>query len=102
MARYVLGMHPRFDLGKNHFEFKLCPGSLDGAKGVLPLGQNSKMAIDWKCADESVCYEITTGEPVYVHFFEKSHSELPSILEIKNKQTIVLPFKRNTSFTAVN
>lgn len=102
MSRYVLGMHPRFDLGKNHFEFKLCPGSLDGAKGVLPLGQNAKMAIDWKCTDESVCYEITTGEPVYVHFFEKSHSELPSILEIKNEQTIVLPFKRNTFFTAVN
>jgi hypothetical protein len=102
MSRYVLGMHPRFDLGKNHFEFKLCPGSLDGAKGVLPLGQNSKMKIDWKRTDESVCYEITTGEPVYVHFFEKSHSELPSILEIKNEQTIVLPFKRNTFFTAVN
>ena len=37
LSRYVLGLHPRFDLGENHFDFKLIPGSLGRASGTIPL-----------------------------------------------------------------
>ena len=37
LSRYVLGLRPRFDLGKNFFEFCAAPCSLPRAEGRIPV-----------------------------------------------------------------
>jgi len=49
LSRYALGLHPRYDLGRDVFELKLYPGDLDHATGCLPLyASDDRIEVVWK------------------------------------------------------
>lgn len=65
LSRYVLGLHPRFDLGPGHFILDLLPGSLPSAKGALPLGPESgRVTISWKQRDGHIHLRLKADSPV--------------------------------------
>jgi len=68
LSRYVLGLHPRFDLGENHFVLNLQAGSLPGASGGVPLpGQGSQVRVEWKREADGVHYSLQTERAIWVH-----------------------------------
>ncbi|RKX44186.1 MAG: hypothetical protein DRP64_07005 [Verrucomicrobia bacterium] len=68
LSRYVLGLHPRFDLGKNHYVLKPDPGNLDSAEGVIPVPYCSDtISVSWKRTAEGISYQLKTSEPIWLH-----------------------------------
>lgn len=76
LSRYVLGLHPRTDLGEAHFLLDLRRGSLKRAEGTLPIpGTDHLVAIRWETAGDAVRYELKSpvalvlvnaaGEPLH-------------------------------------
>lgn len=69
LSRYVLGLHPRFDLGENHYDFRLEPGDLTSAEGVLPMPYcGNTLSVSWKRAEGGIHCRFNTTVPVYLHF----------------------------------
>ncbi len=66
LTRYALGLHPRFDRGANHFDFQLVPGSLEWAKGTLPLPDDASVHIEWVQADDAIQYTLTPDVPLHL------------------------------------
>lgn len=71
MSRYLLGLNPRFDRGKNHFDFVLTTGSLKQARGSVPLRSGKQVHIEWRQTDEGVSYTITSPEEITLHMPEE-------------------------------
>ncbi|NLX14186.1 MAG: hypothetical protein GXY44_11110 [Phycisphaerales bacterium] len=68
LSRYLLGLHPRFDLGMNHFHFNLCPGSLRQVRGTLPLTtKDGSIRIEWERQGEALRYTLLTDAPLHIH-----------------------------------
>ena len=69
LSRYALGLHPRFDLGENHYQFDLRPGSLQQASGRLPVcGKGGKTVdVEWRRSGDRIRVKIITDHPVYLH-----------------------------------
>lgn len=72
LSRYVLGLHPRFDLGRNHYQVRLEPGSLRGAQGVVPIiGGDKGIEVRWTRQGEgdraAIAWEVTAPEPITLH-----------------------------------
>ena len=69
MTRYLLGLQPRFDLGPNHFDLTLQPGSLPHASGAVPF-PNGKgaVAVHWERTDvQTIRMAIRTPHPIHLH-----------------------------------
>jgi hypothetical protein len=65
LSRYGLGLRTRFDLGANHFELDLHPGSLPGARGALPIpGTDQLIHVDWERRDGAIHYRLRASVPV--------------------------------------
>jgi hypothetical protein len=68
LSRYVLGLHPRFDLGKNHFELKLDAGGLGRAEGTLPVAYCPEtLRVSWSRKDGGIDWELQTPVAVWLH-----------------------------------
>lgn len=69
LSRYVLGLHPCFDKGKSHYRFDLRPGSLQQARGTLPVcaSNESPIEVEWKRSGDRIRVKITTTHPIYLH-----------------------------------
>lgn len=68
LSRYVLGLHPRFDLGRNHYVLRLAAGSLPSAKGALPLPDGQGLIrIEWQRQAAGIQYRLTCDKPIWVH-----------------------------------
>ena len=69
LSRYALGLHPRFDLGENHYQFDLRPGSLQQASGRLPVcGKGGKTVdVEWRRSGDRIRVKIITDHPIYLH-----------------------------------
>jgi len=71
LSRYVLGLHPRFDLGRNHYVFNSLSGSLASAEGVLPLPDGQGLIrVDWgrRADNEGRCmYRLVCDKPIWLH-----------------------------------
>lgn len=89
LSRYVLGLHPRFDLGKNHFELRLIPGSLERASGRVPLpgaADGATIGVEWQVEpDGGIEYSLNTPETVWIH--EKRQ---PQPAELRGQQRLQL------------
>jgi hypothetical protein len=59
LSRYVLGLHPRLDLGSDVFDFRLEPGSLPQASGRLPHPAGGWIGIEWERTGENILYSCT-------------------------------------------
>lgn len=72
LSRYVLGLHPRFDLGENHLALRVIPGSLRQASGRVPLPggpEGRTAAVDWRIDEEGVMrYHIEPPCEVVLHY----------------------------------
>lgn len=68
LSRYVLGLHPRFDLGTDHFELRLETGSLAHASGTVPIPYSDKtVSVSWKKTEAGTDYRLTASAPVVLH-----------------------------------
>ena len=70
LSRYVLGLHPRNDIGENHFELKLFTGDLKNASGEVPiaLSNGKTIKVEWKKVNDKIEYKLKTPEEIYLHF----------------------------------
>lgn len=77
LSRYVLGLHPRFDLGKNHFVMRrFPPTSLTHAEGAIPLPEAGKLVrIKWTRDGEHIRYAIDCDQPIWLHMQDASGDE---------------------------
>jgi hypothetical protein len=66
LSRYLLGLHPRLDLGANRFDFRLETGSLNFAKGKIPHPAGGWMAVEWTKEDSSVTVVIRAEHDVVI------------------------------------
>jgi hypothetical protein len=92
LSRYVLGLHPRFDIERNRFELRLRPGALTHASGKVPLPNGKGVAlIDWRRSEKETVYHITTDAPISVDLPASSAGENPRTIRIDREQKIMLP-----------
>jgi alpha-L-rhamnosidase len=66
ISRYVLGLHPRFDVGQHTFELKLHAGDLTFARGTLPLhNSHDTVEISWRrTATDRISFSLRSPLPV--------------------------------------
>ncbi|MEI7902453.1 MAG: hypothetical protein WCK89_19565 [bacterium] len=68
MSRYLLGLWPRYDLGRRHFELRVVAGSWPGACGSVPLPfEDGVVNIAWKRANGAIEHTIETEKPIWLH-----------------------------------
>jgi len=67
LSSYCLGLHKSFDLGLNHFTFKLIPGDLQSANGVVPLADGGKIEISWSINKGALEYRACADRDIVVH-----------------------------------
>jgi hypothetical protein len=92
LSRYVLGLHPRFDVERNRFELRLRPGTLTHASGKVPLPDGKGVvSVDWRRGEKGIAYQITTDTPISVDVPATSAGEKPQIIHIEREQKITLP-----------
>ena len=65
LSRYALGLHHRFDRGRNHFNFQLVVGGLEWAEGILPL-PDGEIRIHWEREGDGLRYTLNPTVPVHV------------------------------------
>lgn len=59
LSRHGLGLHPRFDLDHRGFQVRIDPGSLESAKGRVPVpGTEEFVDIRWKREGDAVVWEV--------------------------------------------
>lgn len=68
LSRYLLGLHPRFDVATGHFDFRLKPGSLTQASGRLPHPNGGWIEISWRLDGSEITYQISSAEPLRLRF----------------------------------
>ena len=66
MSRYLLGLHPRWDLGAGTFDLRLEPGSLPRAKGRLPHAGGGWINVEWERTREGIVYSCEADSPLQV------------------------------------
>lgn len=87
LSRYALGLHPRFDRGRNHFELKLFPGTLRHASGRVPIpGTGHKIEVLWERDAQQINYRLNTEQEIHVVLPESAEPRI-----IKDVFTIKLP-----------
>ncbi len=87
LSRYVLGLHPRFDLGPNHFAFDLRPGSLPSAHGTIPLrNEQGLININWTRQPDGIHYRLQTPRPLMLH-----RPNTPVPVPIEREYEVVIP-----------
>jgi len=66
LSRYLLGLHPRFDLGAAHYDFLCQPGSLARASGRLPHPCGDWIEISSRRQDEAWQVRIAAPAPLHL------------------------------------
>jgi hypothetical protein len=86
LSRHVLGLHPRFDLGSNHFELNVNGGSLQHAAGKVALRDGSVVSVSWKRDRRGhLKYEISSDSAVVLHLEGEA-----APIEVRGKRTLQL------------
>lgn len=60
MSRYLLGLHPRLDLGPDTFEFRLAQGSLGEARGRFPHPSGGWIEVSWTKNKGTIGYTLVS------------------------------------------
>lgn len=92
LSHYVLGLHPRFDLGKNHYEFSLEPGGLEHAEGMLPIPNSptkEAIKIHWIKQTDGFDYDLEIPEPIVIHVTD-AQGYHPRILTLERSSRLVI------------
>jgi hypothetical protein len=83
LSRYALGLHPRADLGENHFDLRLFPGSLQKASGKIP-SPGGTLDIQWKREKDGIHYHLKSP-PIVLHMPDGT------TIDVKYEYQTVLP-----------
>lgn len=67
LSRYVLGLVPCFDLGRNHYVLRVVAGSLAKAAGDLPMPDGGRIHVDWQRQADGIRYSLSCDKPVWIH-----------------------------------
>lgn len=68
LSRYVLGLHPRFDLGNDQYELRLNVGSLERASGIIPVPYSDHtVSVSWHRSTDGIDYQLTSTAPFVLH-----------------------------------
>jgi hypothetical protein len=68
LSRYMLGLHPRFDLGENHYVLQLETGDVEFAEGLVPVAyRDETISVSWKRTSEGIRYRVKTTRPIWLH-----------------------------------
>lgn len=95
MSRHVLGLHPRFDLGTNHFLLRVSPGSLKRAAGTVACRDGGVVQVQWRRTTRGrLAYEVRSSRPIWLHL-----DGAPSPLEVSGHQTLNLSKAGSTAGT---
>ncbi len=86
MTRYLLGLQSRYDLGNRNYVLKLYPGSLQRAKGTIPLpGDKGVIKIKWKREMDGIHYHLETPVPIDLHIDEKRYGYKSKVIHIEKE-----------------
>ena len=101
LSRYVLGLHNRFDLGRDHYDLRLIGGSLRRAEGAIPFTRPfgcdgddpSTGAIDvsWRREGGKILYHLRTPRPVWLHPPATQAGGKGQVVEVAGQWQTVLP-----------
>ncbi|MDR3718999.1 MAG: hypothetical protein P4K98_09365 [Bryobacteraceae bacterium] len=67
LTRFLMGLNRRFDLGREHYTFKLQPGSLNHVQGLFPTSSGAAIRIEWSRNGGSIHYLLETPHPITLH-----------------------------------
>jgi hypothetical protein len=84
LSRYGLGLHPRFDLGEAHYDFRLEPGSLPRAVGRLPHPRGGWIDVSWQREQTGIRCRVSTPAPLQLRFPDGKS------LAVKNKEDFLV------------
>jgi len=69
LSRYALGLHPRFDLGRNYFDFNLKAGDMRHASGRVPIAHSTHaIEVLWERHGDMITWSMQCDEPVFLRF----------------------------------
>ena len=84
LSRFVLGLHPRFDLGTNHFQLRVTPGSLKRAAGKVACRDGGVVEVQWRrTAGAQLAYQVQSSSPVWLHL-----EDAPAPIEVRGRQVL--------------
>lgn len=86
LSRYLSGLHPRFDLGINVFDFNLHHGNLHHASIKLPIAYEKWVFIDWEKDGEKITYKLSPECPIVVNGL------INTAITIKSTETFQLEY----------
>ena len=97
LSRYVLGLHPRYDLGKRNFVLSLQTGSLCHAEGALPLpAEDGVVSVQWTKQADGIQYKIATPVPIVLHIANAEGGEEKRV-EIEEQYTRIFAYSPSGS-----
>lgn len=92
LSRYVLGLHPRFDLGQNNYAFKLIPGSLGKAAGKVPLPDGKgQIEVSWRRQGNTITYSLKSPEPIRLHHVKPNQPPI----EVRDTYEVTIPSEQH-------
>ncbi len=91
LSRYALGLRPRFDLGENHFDLTLDPGSLKRCKGTLPVCNTGKrIEIEWQRTTKGIEFKTSSPVPIQIHLGKFAKAGEPGVARVDGERTFIL------------
>lgn len=86
MTRYLLGLQTRYDLGNRNYVLNLYPGSLQTAKGTIPLpGDKGVISIKWTRESDGIHYHLETSVPIDLHIDEERYGYKSKVIHIEKE-----------------
>jgi hypothetical protein len=90
MSRYLLGLQPRYDLGKNHYALTLHPASLQAVSGTIPLpAEEGVISVRWSRQSDGLHYHLESPVPLDLHIDQKRYGHRSSLIHIERELDIV-------------
>jgi len=90
LSRYVLGLHPAFDLGPKRFELDLHTGNLVRAEGKIPLPDGKIIQVKWQKINNTIRYEVSTPEPVTIRIPRDLNASKKGNIEVREKLSVTI------------
>ena len=91
LSRYALGMHPRFDLGVNHFDFNFYGGDLTNVEGQIPLRDGNVVNVKWQKKADRIEYFIKTEIPIIINIPEDIKASKKGKVKVDKTLKLVIP-----------
>jgi alpha-L-rhamnosidase len=83
LSRYVLGLTPRYDLGRGHYAVSVFGGTLPHAEGALPLPNGKGLVrVRWDRQADGIHYALQTPAPIVLHLGRTMEGRVEDIVQV--------------------